>query len=74
MPKEVLRQANSQMLDWRGTGLSVMEMHPNSREFSIIKDRAKQSLRDSLAIPNNFTIMFTEGGPQTQINAICMNL
>ena len=74
MPKEVLRTANSQMLDWRGTGLSVMEMNPNSKEFRIISESAKESLRQTLDIPENFTILFTEGGSQSQINAICLNL
>ena len=54
MPKEVLRLASSQVMDYQGTGISVMEMSHRSKEFVQIQDSTKQSIRRMLNIPENF--------------------
>lgn len=59
MPKEVLLRANSQMLNWQGTGMSVMELSHRSPEFRQISEHAKACLRHMLDIPDNFSILFT---------------
>ena len=74
LPKEVLLQAQSEMLNWHGTGVSVMEMSHNSLEFKAISDGAKISIRQMLDIPDNFSIEFLQGGCQLQFDAICYNL
>lgn len=63
-PKEILRVAQSEMLNWRGSGLSVMEMSHRGKEFRQIADKARESLRTILSIPDNFEIFFTQGGPE----------
>mmetsp|Transcript_4403 Transcript_4403/g.5400 ORF Transcript_4403/g.5400 Transcript_4403/m.5400 type:complete len:285 (+) Transcript_4403:2039-2893(+) len=62
------------MMNWRGTGLSVMEMSHRSKEFRMIADKARASLRAMLSIPDDFEIFFTQGGSQMQQAAICYNL
>ena len=62
MPKEVLQQAQSEALDYQGTGMSVMELSHRSKEFRQIAEQAKSSLRRMLNIPANFHIFFTQGG------------
>ena len=62
------------MLNWRGTGLSIMEMSHRSKEFIMIADRARASIRAMLQVPDNFEIFFTQGSPQMQQAAICYNL
>ena len=64
MPREVLLQAQSQVMDYKGTGMSVMELSHRSREFCEISEQAKASLRRILDIPDNFHIFFTQGGAQ----------
>ena len=64
LPKEVLNTANREMFSWQGTGISVMEMDYKSPEFKYISEQARQNLRDLLAIPDNFTVLFTQGGAQ----------
>ena len=64
LPKEVLRHAQSQMLNWRGTGMSVMELSHRSKEFHQIADQARASIRTMLEIPEDFEIFFTQGGAQ----------
>ncbi len=62
LPTEVLQQAAEEMLSWRGTGVSVMEMSHRSREFESIHNEALADLRELLRVPKNFRILFLQGG------------
>jgi len=74
LPFEVLEQAAAEMLDWRGSGVSVMEMSHRSREFVSICEEAEQDLRDLLAVPASFKILFMQGGALAQNAVVPMNL
>jgi phosphoserine aminotransferase len=74
LPEEVLREAAEEMLDYRGTGMSVMEMSHRSKAYDkIIKD-AEADLRELMGIPENYKVLFLQGGASTQFAAIPMNL
>ena len=62
LPEEVLREAAAEMLDYRGTGMSVMEMSHRSSAFQTIIDEAEQDIRDLLGIPANYKVLFLQGG------------
>ncbi|HJW54269.1 MAG TPA: 3-phosphoserine/phosphohydroxythreonine transaminase [Burkholderiaceae bacterium] len=62
LPKEVLKQAAEEMLDWHGSGMSVMEMSHRGPEFISIYENAVRDLRDLLAVPDNYRILFLQGG------------
>ncbi len=62
MPEAVLRQAAEEMLDWHGSGMSVMEMSHRGKEFMSIAETAEQDLRDLLSVPANYKILFMQGG------------
>jgi len=62
LPKEVLKRAQAEMLDWHGTGLSVMEMSHRGKPFVEISEGAKTNLRKLMNIPDDFTIFFFQGG------------
>ena len=74
MPEEVLRQAAAEMLDYRGTGMSVMEMSHRSKEFENIIESAEATLRELMNIPSNYKILFLQGGASQQFSSIPMNL
>ncbi len=74
LPEEVLRQAQTEMLDWHGSGMSVMEMSHRGPEYTAIHAQADQDLRELLAIPANYKVLFLQGGATTQFAAIPMNL
>ena len=74
LPEEVLREAAAEMLDYRGTGMSVMEMSHRSAAFKTIIEDAEQDLRDLMAIPDNYRVLFLQGGATQQFAAIPMNL
>lgn len=74
LPEEVLREAAAEMLDYEGTGMSVMEMSHRSSAFQKIIDTAEQDLRDLMAIPDNYKVLFLQGGASQQFAAIPMNL
>ena len=74
LPKEVLQQAAAEMLDWHGSGMSVMEMSHRGAEFMSIMDAAQQDLRDLLAIPANYKILFLQGGGLGENAIVPMNL
>jgi len=74
LPLEVLEQAQAELLDWNGTGVSVMEMSHRSKEFMGIATTAEADLRDLLAIPNNYKVLFLQGGAHSQFAAIPLNL
>lgn len=62
LPEPVLRQVAAEMLDWQGSGMSVMEMSHRGKEFISIYERAEADLRELLAVPANFRILFMQGG------------
>ena len=74
LPEEVLKEAADEMLDYRGTGMSVMEMSHRSKAYDTIIKEAEQDLRDLLNIPNNYKVLFLQGGASQQFAMIPMNL
>ncbi len=74
LPEEVLQQAAAEMLDWRGSGMSVAEMSHRSPEFMSILYAAQQDLQELLAIPANYRVLFMQGGATAQNAMIPMNL
>jgi len=74
IPEEVLAQAKEEMLDWQGSGMSVMEMSHRGKEFISIAEQAEADLREILAIPSNYKVLFLQGGASTQFAMIPMNL
>ena len=74
LPEEVLREAAEEMLDYKGTGMSVMEMSHRSKAFDDILKTAEADLRDLLHIPDNYKVLFLQGGASQQFAAIPMNL
>ena len=74
LPEEVLKEAAEEMLDYRGCGMSVMEMSHRSKMFQDIIDEAEADLRDLLNIPDNYKVLFLQGGASQQFSAVPMNL
>ena len=74
LPKEVLAQAAAEMLDWHGSGMSVMEMSHRGPEFISIYKAAERDLRELLAVPDNYKILFMQGGGLSQNALIPLNL
>ena len=74
LPEEVLKEAADEMLDYKGCGISVMEMSHRSKAFETIINEARDDLRDLMQIPENYEILFVQGGATTQFAAVCMNL
>ncbi len=74
LPLEVLEQAQSEMLDYCGTGMSVMEISHRSKEFESIIQTAEADLRELLGIPANYKVMFLQGGASLQFAMVPMNL
>ncbi len=74
LPERVLREAADEMLDYRGTGMSVMEMSHRSKAFQAIIDQAEADLRTLMGIPDNYKVLFLQGGASQQFAMIPMNL
>ncbi len=74
LPEDVLRQAAAEMLDYDGTGMSVMEMSHRSKPFAQIIETAEADLRELLQIPENYQVLFLQGGATQQFAAIPLNL
>jgi phosphoserine aminotransferase len=74
LPEPVLRQAAEEMLDWHGSGMSVMEMSHRGKEFIAIHAQAEANLRELLAIPTNYKVLFLQGGAAGQFAIVPMNL
>jgi phosphoserine aminotransferase len=74
LPKEVLQQARDEMLDWQGSGMSVMEMSHRGKEFMSIIETLESDLRDLASIPKNYKILFLQGGASSQFAMVPMNL
>lgn len=74
LPEEVLAEAAEEMMDYRGTGMSVMEMSHRSKAYQQIIDEAESDLRELLHIPDNYKVMFLQGGASQQFAMVPMNL
>ncbi len=74
LPEEVLRKAADEMLDYEGCGQSVMEMSHRSKEYEGIIRSAESLLRELMNIPENYKVLFLQGGASTQFAAIPLNL
>ena len=74
LPEPVLEQAAQEMLDWHGSGTSVMEMSHRGKEFIGIAAQAESDLRELMAIPKNYKVLFLQGGATLQFAAVPMNL
>lgn len=74
LPEEVLKEVAEEMMDYQGTGMSVMEMSHRSADFQKIIDEAEQDLRDLMKIPDNYKVLFLQGGASQQFAMIPMNL
>nr|WP_276538744.1 3-phosphoserine/phosphohydroxythreonine transaminase [Murimonas intestini] len=74
MPEEVLKEAAAEMLDYKGSGMSVMEMSHRSKVFDDIIGEAEADLRDLMKIPDNYKVLFLQGGASQQFAMIPMNL
>ena len=74
LPEEVLKEAADEMLDYKGTGESVMEMSHRSKEYQQIIDEAEADLREIMNIPDNYKVLFLQGGASQQFAMIPMNL
>ncbi len=74
LPEEVLRTAAAEMLDYHGCGMSVMEMSHRSKDFQAIIDTAEADFRELLGVPENYKVLFLQGGGNTQFAMVPMNL
>lgn len=74
LPKEVLEQVREELLDWHGAGMSVMEMSHRGKAFVSIAEQAEQDLRKLMNIPDNYRVLFLQGGATGQFAGIPMNL
>src|ERR1700761_3050078 len=74
LPLEVLQQARDEMLDWRGSGMSVMEVSHRSKAFVAVAEEAEAVLRELLNVPANYKVLFLQGGATGQFSAIPLNL
>ncbi len=74
LPEAVLQQAQAELLDYQGKGLSVMEMSHRSADYVAIAEQAEQDLRDLMNIPSNYKVLFLQGGASQQFSMIPLNL
>jgi phosphoserine aminotransferase len=74
LPELVLRRAREELPDWQGTGLSVMEMSHRGKDFLGIAEKAEADLRELLAIPQTYKVLFLQGGATGQFAAVPLNL
>jgi phosphoserine aminotransferase len=74
LPQAVLERAREEMLDWNGSGMSVMEMSHRGKEFMSIAQQAEADLREIMAIPSNYKVLFLQGGASSQFGMVPLNL
>lgn len=74
VPEEVLKQAQSELLDWQGTGMSIMELGHRTELFKEVADKAERDLRDLMQIPDTYKVLFLAGGASTQFAMVPLNL
>ncbi len=74
LPEEVLLQAQAEMLDWQGTGMSIMEVSHRGPEFKTVAEQTEADLRELMSIPSNYHVLFIAGGASTQFSMVPLNL
>ena len=74
LPREVLEQARDELVNWQGCGMSVMEMSHRGKEYMGIQAQAEADLRELMGIPNNYKVLFIQGGASSQFAMVPMNL
>ena len=74
LPIDVLEQAQAEMLDWNGSGMSVMEMSHRGKEYMSIAAKAEADLRELMSIPDNYKVLFLQGGASSQFAMVPINL
>ena len=74
LPEQVLKEAAAEMLDYQGTGMSVMEMSHRSKAYQAIIDQAEADFRTLLNVPSNYKVLFMQGGASQQFAMVPMNL
>ena len=74
LPVEVMQQAQQEFINWQQQGCSVMELSHRSKAFIQVAAQAEQDLRDLLAIPQNYKVLFMHGGGRGQFSAVPLNL
>jgi len=74
LPQAVIERAREEMLDWNGSGMSVMEMSHRGKEFMSIAEKAEADLREVMNIPSNYKVLFLQGGASSQFAMVPMNL
>ena len=74
LPEEVLKQAQEEMLDWQGAGMSVMEMSHRGKAYMSIAAKAEADLREIMSIPDNYKVLFLQGGASSQFAMVPINL
>ncbi len=74
LPEEVMKKAASEMTDWHNSGMSVMEMSHRGKEFVSIAEKAESDIREIMSIPDNYKVLFLQGGASGQFAAVPMNL
>ena len=74
LPAEVLKQAQEEMMSWKDSGMSVMEMSHRGKEYVSIAEKAEADLKELLAVPSNYKVLFLQGGASQQFAMIPMNL
>ncbi len=74
LPEEVLSQAQAEMLDWHGTGMSISELGHRGPEFKLVAEQAEADLRELMSIPKNYQVLFLAGGGSTQFAMVPINL
>jgi len=74
LPEAVLRKAGEEILDWHGSGMSVMEMSHRGKEFTSIIEKAEADLRELMQIPDDYSVLFLQGGASSQFAMVPLNL
>ncbi|MBN2163883.1 MAG: 3-phosphoserine/phosphohydroxythreonine transaminase [Pontiellaceae bacterium] len=74
LPEEVLKQAQAELLDYQGTGMSIMEMSHRGKDYSAVHQETKDNIAKLLNLPDNYSVLFMTGGASTQFSLIPMNL
>jgi phosphoserine aminotransferase len=74
LPTAVLEKAQAELLDWHGKGLSIMEMSHRSKDYVAVAEKAEADLRKLMNIPENYKVLFLQGGASLQFSAIPLNL
>ena len=74
LPEEVLKEAQAELLDWHGTGMSIMELGHRGPEFKIVAEQAEADLRELMQVPANYQVLFLAGGATSHFAMVPMNL